>query len=68
MQDRKAQAEGKNLLTEIRFNDDDDEKLISIEKSEGSKQTDASANVLASADSQEDNSKDQIQAPSEFTQ
>ena len=43
MQDKKAQLEGKNLLTEIRFTNDDDEKLISIEKSGESKQTDESA-------------------------
>lgn len=60
MQDRKAQAKGKNLLTEIKFNVDDDEKLISIDKSEGSKQTDESSGVLASAESKEDNSKDSI--------
>jgi hypothetical protein len=41
MQEGKARAENKNLLTEICFcgGDDKDEKLISIEKSTESKQT-----------------------------
>ena len=63
MQDRKAQAEG-NVLKEIRF-DQENETMISIEKSSESKQT-SSTHGLTDSDEKEGTPGNPVKTPSEF--